>query len=209
MIFYDENGKIPAIILSGTSGTGKNWVVERLESRRFKQIKTHTTRKRRDENDYYHFLTEEEMDEVWGTFCQKFENGGVRYGCSEEDIMDIVRSGKIPILIASPSAAMDMFIGLGESANKYSFFYIHIDAHPDEAFYNLTKERKSSAIEIAQRIYDMDIVIQSSYQAFLDDYSLTFLNDGSGKNEFEVASNSLEALELIVEKYYLGVEEEI
>lgn len=207
MIFYDFNGKIPMVILGGISGTGKDWIAKKLTSRRFEQVLTSTTRKKRNEEDLYNFISEEEMDKVFPSFIQKFESSGTRYGCSEKDIMSIVELGKIPILIVAPSAVMGMIERLQENVKKYSIFFVFIEADPEETFYNLTKKRGTTADEAAKRIFKMDVEINASFQDFLENYSYDFIKDGF--NSFEIVGNSTEALEVILNKYYFGLDGEI
>jgi len=209
MYVYDRYGKFPFVVISGTSGTGKDWLVQKLGTKRFEQVKTFADREpRNDGKEFYNFVSKEEMDEIFPSFCQVFVSGDSRYGCREEDFMKIIKKGKIPVLILTPGGLTGMIEKLGKDAEKFSIFYVHIDAHPDEQMFNLLKLRKADPKHIADRTLKMDIEIKAAFENFLEEDSIDFLNTSVG-NEFETASSSNDALDIIMKQFYLGIDGEI
>ncbi len=87
--------KTKVIVLVGNSGTGKSYIATHLkEQYGIPKIMSRTTRPRRDENDNdYHFVTDEEFDgymDEW-KICST-EMGGYRYTSLYSDITDPVMS---------------------------------------------------------------------------------------------------------------------
>lgn len=86
------------VAVTGPSGSGKTTFVNSLPQEIYQEVPGYTSRPRRDNGDEnYTFLSEEEFDS--NDFCEVIEFRGYKYGRKWNDILDIVRSGKIPVVI--------------------------------------------------------------------------------------------------------------
>jgi len=186
------------LLISGISGAGKDWLVNKLSTETFEKVRTSTTRTRRNEYDFYNFLSETEMDVVWPSFIQRLESAGYRYGASEEPLKEIHAKGKIPAMIVSPSGVYDMLDKLSDSEVDYEFFYVHIKSDEELTLFNMTARRKDETENVIKRILHTDVEIRYQFEEFLDFHSLNFINR---HHNFEIADSSDEALEMICEHY--------
>ncbi|MGN1227024.1 MAG: guanylate kinase [Christensenellales bacterium] len=92
------------IILSGSSGAGKNTVINELfkNDKRLKKFVTYTTRQKRDgevNHINYHFVTKEEFEEKQknGEFLEVESIHGNMYGSSMIDLISAIQQGHILI----------------------------------------------------------------------------------------------------------------
>ncbi len=110
--FRLNHNESPLLIISGTSGAGKDTIVNALPTEKYIRVRTCTTRRevRDDEvdNDPYNRLTVEEfLQQVeQGGFVEHAKYGSNYYGTRKKDIDVITKQKKIPVLRIDPQGAM-------------------------------------------------------------------------------------------------------
>lgn len=89
------------IIVSGFSGVGKSTLLKRVlhKNASFELIRSCTTRKKRDETDYYAYMSVSEFEELKeaGGFLESSCYSDKLYGTPVSEIERILASGKIPV----------------------------------------------------------------------------------------------------------------
>jgi guanylate kinase len=115
--FQLNESEQPIIVISGTSGAGKDTIVERLPAERYTRVRTCTTRIeiRDDEmvNDPYNRLKMEEFELQIeeGRFVEYAKYGSNYYGTREEDIRAITTRNMHPVLRIDPQGVRSYATG--------------------------------------------------------------------------------------------------
>ncbi len=95
------------IIVSGFSGVGKGTVIQELMKRNgnIEVVKSYTTRKKRDDSDYYTFVTKTQFLTLaeQGSFLETNVYADEYYGTPILDVNRILESGKIPLVEIDPN----------------------------------------------------------------------------------------------------------
>lgn len=95
------------IIVSGFSGVGKGTVIQELMKRNgnIEVVKSYTTRKKRNDSDYYTFVTKNQFCSLaeQGSFLETNVYADEYYGTPILDVNRILESGKIPLVEIDPN----------------------------------------------------------------------------------------------------------
>lgn len=93
------------LCIVGPSGSGKRELCKFLENTSdFKRVKTYSTK----DDDFYHYLTEEDFEKESKTFFEKSMYLNNHYGIKKEDIKQVLKGFQIPILIVDINGAMTL-----------------------------------------------------------------------------------------------------
>lgn len=119
--------KQKGIIITGTSGSGKSTIVEKIinDYPIFRQAKAITTRNSRpDDDDHYIYLDEANFDifEKQGYLITETKYRGKKYGITCFELNWIESNGFIPILIISPDSVQNIY-----DRDDYLSFFIDAD----------------------------------------------------------------------------------
>lgn len=131
-----EGGK-KILIFSGLSGSGKDTIVDRVmgDAKKFKKVKTCTTRLRRGEesetDDPYVRITEEQLQTMMkdGSALECVEYAGNYYCSSVNEIQKVLNEDKTPLLRVDPQGAK-FFLAARENGHRFlkdfTFVYVFI-----------------------------------------------------------------------------------
>ena len=163
------------VIVSGSSGVGKNTVINRLleTDDRVKAMVTNTTRAMRvGEVDgvNYNFITMKEFDDKLksGDICEWEEIHGNYYGSSLKDIMDTVASGKVLLKDLGVEGAVNMQKVL---SNKVPVISIFLTAPKKELIKRLIG-RGETQVDLRMQRYDYEHTFLDKYDYVINNYDL-------------------------------------
>ncbi|MBA5248667.1 MAG: methyltransferase domain-containing protein [Gammaproteobacteria bacterium] len=105
---YCIKDPVPFIMLGGVSAIGKTTIVDYLLSNYkelFEQPISYTTRKKRNNNERYKFISKEQIISLYkdGKIANLDEVYGEYYGVSVKSLKEIVKFGKIPVKEIHPN----------------------------------------------------------------------------------------------------------
>jgi guanylate kinase len=98
-----KDNELVVPVIMGPSGSGKDTLVEALDSSRFARVKTFTTRPKgrneTEENDVYVRGTREDFERMYaeGRFLEHTDYDGNIYGMIRDIVEDCLEMGKIPV----------------------------------------------------------------------------------------------------------------
>lgn len=138
------------VVISGPSGVGKTSIANSLEEdpglnkgeehNLFQRVVTYTSREVRStevEGKDYHFISEDRFKEMQegGEFVEWGEYDGHYYGTGKGDIQEIIKLGKIPVLVLDPEGARKLVEknAKGELLSNLATFYVFLMPESDIA----------------------------------------------------------------------------
>ncbi len=162
------------ILVSGSSGVGKNTVLNEVYKRK-KEVKpfiTYTTRKIREgeiNGIHYHFIDKDEFLSRYeqGKFCEMEEIHGNYYGSQMQDIEEAIYGDKILIKDLGVEGVKNLIDILG----KENVITIFIDA-PKEVLKQRLESRGEKEIELRLSRYDYEHTFLNQYDYIVENIDL-------------------------------------
>lgn len=165
------------IILSGSSGAGKNTVINELfkKDKRLQKFVTYTTRDMREgevNHINYHFISREEFEnrQANGEFLEVESIHGNMYGSSAIDLVNAISNGQIVINDFGVEGVKNLQEKL---KGKVDFITIFLSV-PKETLRQRLIERgdKAESIETRMNRYDYESSFASSYDYVIENINL-------------------------------------
>ncbi len=162
------------VIVSGSSGVGKNTILNelfKLDSN-IKNFVSYTTRDMREgeiDGVHYHFLSKPEFQKLneQGKFCEVEEIHGNYYGCQIEDILHAIDSDQILIKDLGVEGAQNLEKIFGQD----KIVTIFIDA-PRDVLRQRLIDRGEKALELRLSRYDYEHTFVSNYDYVVQNIDL-------------------------------------
>lgn len=171
-----ESKKRQVLIVSGPSGTGKSTIVHMMVEKdpdKYELVKSVTTRKSRDDSDYYTFVTQQAFKNMLNddAFLEtnEYQGNGAMYGTPKKAVMEILEKGKIPILEIDVNGKMQV----EKYATKYRWdvVSVFVTASP-RVIYKRLLNRGESIQESIRRLR-----ASSGEMAHITAYDLVVINE--------------------------------
>ena len=165
------------LIISGSSGVGKNTIIEELKKRypKFKHFASYTTRGMRDGEveggNYYYVDRDEFMDRVKrGDICEYEESHGNLYGCS----LDAIRRNHSDDVVLTKDLGVEGAVSVKRLLQgEIPVFTVFLTVDKDELRHRL-EGRGEKQIDLRLARYDYE-------QKFTPFYDLVINNDDMEK----------------------------
>ncbi len=163
-------------LVSGLSGSGKNWVYEQLKKTGFDvgNIVSYASRKPRnqeevDNQDYYFLDDNSDLNNKLNDNLQVFYNGGNIYFSTTEEIKNKLDTHDNVYLIMTPPSVKHIVKLLERNIPKYNYnvYYFHLEVNESTRINNMVN-RNDEMEEIHKRIRVMDEEIHSAYLTLLE-----------------------------------------
>lgn len=165
-----ETKKIIALV--GPSGSGKSTIAKALinDTDGFSPVISYTTRKQRNIDDCYHFISKKEFLEKKesGYFFETSSYQGEYYGIHVGDIFSVIKSGKTAVLVLDVNGAIAL-----KHSYKESVLTVYVKREKDSCIRSILN-RNLSQDETVRRIVSMDA--ETSNEELCD---ITVKNDGT------------------------------
>jgi deoxycytidine triphosphate deaminase len=163
------------MILSGTSGSGKTTVADRLcQDHGFEVVQSVTTRDKRkdDKTGRYEYISDEEFNELLDEDELKVhaEYRDEKYGIKRSEFRETRRSDKTAILVITPESAVRHFVDKETGQNE--FISIFIDAPDEELEKRLNKRRSEGSTKEGGRAREQDREYKQRFWYALENYSV-------------------------------------
>lgn len=131
-----------SMIITGVSCAGKSTITKNLceniccNEIRFEQVKAVTTRKKRADDSIYEYVDNETFDDLRNNDKLLVESSyrGEKYGIKKSEYSKIVQKKRVPILVITPTAAVEL---LNRHQEKY--MCIFLDAEDEVLIERLAK----------------------------------------------------------------------
>ena len=162
------------IVVSGFSGSGKGTLLKEITANNpeFEVVVSCTTRQRRNETDLYHFISEEQFEEMKNQngFLETNEYSGNFYGTPCGEIERILTEGKCPVVEIDPTGLEQIrksgYFTLGEIHSAF----IEVDAYTllERLYKRGTEEpekveqRLRTAMRESDKVELYDVVIENA-----------------------------------------------
>ena len=166
------------MIISGSSGVGKNTIIDQLKSRYpnlFKNFASYTTRGIREgevEGGIYHYVTREQfMDRVnKGDICEYEESHGNLYGCS----LEVIRNNYSKDIVLTKDLGVEGAVNLKNILkDELKVFMVFLTLEKDDLRRRL-EGRGEKQIDLRLARYDYE-------QTFMPHYDMVIVNDDMEK----------------------------
>lgn len=142
--------KLKGIILTGTSGAGKTTIASELikDSNRYAVVRALTTREKREEdNGHYIYIDDLNFEKCRCVFFASTEYRGEKYAITKPAIEEVVREGKMPVLIISPESYKEI-----RAEDREGFLSFFIDADDDSLDERLVlRDNKNISREVLEQ----------------------------------------------------------
>jgi guanylate kinase len=183
------------VILSGSSGVGKNTIINEMIKRydEFELLPTFTTREKREgesEGHPYFFVTENIFKEMIQR-NELFEHQAVHnnyYGVSKKELLSRARSPKILIKDIDVLGTLNLVNGIQDEMRVLAFFY-YVDSK--DILVERLKQRKEKNIALRMERYDMEMKFAVRYDYLINNFEAeATIRDTKTVIDFEMNSNS-------------------
>lgn len=166
-----QSDKKTLILVTATSGSGKDWLLNKLEEEdNVPILRSFATRPKRtpDENGYT-FIKLEDVNDYFQSVFQGFVDvkTGNLYFTTKELLEKTIGDGKVASIIVTPQSVIPIAKELKE---KYKILYVHMDSDEELRIENM-RRRGDTEENIKNRIENMDVEICKHYNNHLLDYN--------------------------------------